>query len=423
MERKDKKKELDSLENSIENVLNEFSVPPSQSDNVDDELSDLENLVQGALTELTDLESNMLHMITPGAQNEANRESNYVMAVRRFQNAMKIALLDGVSKRDINIYEEAFNFYKNALELIQSTGNQNEIEQIRQEFAKLLIQITTNEQNYKDPGFEPFLFKACATLGEIYDHFGDYNTSSRFHNKAGDLTKDGSLHAEMKYFEAFIALILLGKNQKAQNYTSKLQLRHFQAMAKETLQAINEKNTKILNKIKTKIEVMGAQKTLKIDHLLFLLNTLEDVYTPKPKSSPVETINLPPEAKVLSQKRMKSIQQSLTKGIEKIQNAHPNLNAPIKAEIDTDSIISKIKQAISSEISREIKTLSNDIVSQILKKMPTVSPSPRPQPRSAGTLSDENAPDIDMVATAPGEKPKRPKLDDMLSSVIVMDDD
>ncbi len=40
-------------------------------------------------------------------------------------------------------------------------------------------------------------------------------------------------------------------------------------------------------------------------------------------------------------------------------------------------------------------------------------------PRYAGTISDADRPDIEIVEGGPREKPQRPKLDDMLDSVIV----
>ena len=86
-EKKTPDKELDELEDSIKGLLG-TKISPSGAE-VDDELSDLENTVMGALTELTDLENNLLSIIAPSGH--ISPDSNYLVAVRRFQNAMKIA--------------------------------------------------------------------------------------------------------------------------------------------------------------------------------------------------------------------------------------------------------------------------------------------------------------------------------------------
>ena len=125
-----------------------------------------------------------------------------------------------------------------------------------------------------------------------------------------------------------------------------------------------------------------------------------------------------PLAMVRASGQLESIKESLAKGIQRIQAAHPNIQVPVAAQIDTNEIVSELKQTISQEISKEIKNLSQDIVSKILSNLPTGTVSSTPL-RSAGQISDIGTPSIEIVEGAPREKPKRPKLDDMLDSIIV----
>ena len=154
--------DVNKLEDSVKKALDGFSGTESGTDT---DLSSLEGVVQNALTELTDLENNLLNVISPSAGSQADKDSNYLLAVRRLQNAMKVALLDGARKKDLKTFEEGFNFYNNALEIITATGIQSEIDQVMSEFAQTLIKIITKPENIKNPEFKPFAFKACKNLG------------------------------------------------------------------------------------------------------------------------------------------------------------------------------------------------------------------------------------------------------------------
>ncbi len=82
--------------------------------------------------------------------------------------------------------------------------------------------------------------------------------------------------------------------------------------------------------------------------------------------------------------------------------------------------ITEITKAISSEISKEIKSLSDSIVSRILSNISLGAVASAPVPlRSSSNISDDDVPDIEIVESEPQERPSRPKLDDMIDSIIV----
>ena len=424
MDEKSPKKEISKLEDTVKDLLGDMSEEGNLSDNgTDQELSSLESLVKGALTELTDLEGNLLNLIGPSSGAEQNyQDSNLFMAVRRFQNAMKVAIFDGANKRDFSLFEEAFNFYENALELISSTGDLGEIDQHKSEFAQSLQKIANLGEQTDEETIFPFLIKAYQGLGEIYDSFEQYNTGLLNHGRAANLLiKDPQLiiQANFEYFQAILGYLLINENEKAQKLSTRLNVKHITLLAESLFPSLNEKNFDSINKIKSRVEVLGAQRRIDVSNIRYLLDKVKEKLIAPSAPSAIETLEVPSEAMPLSSDRMTAIKASLSKGIQHLQEAHPNIQVPI-AQIDTSSIVSELKEAISSEISKEIKALSNDIVSKILGKLPGGSIS-SPRPMSAGYISEDYVPDIDVVAggLAPGEKPKRPKLDDMLDSIIV----
>ncbi len=424
MDEKSPKKEIDELEDTVKGILGKYSNVDSSSDiEVVDPLSSLDNLVKGALTELTELEGDILDLIKPSSETGLNnQENNVIMAVRRFQNAMKVALFDGASKRDLNLFEESFNFYINAIELISSTGNQGEIEQVKSEFAQALLKIASLGDQIRDEAFNPFLVKTFQTLAEIYDSFKDYKISISYHTKAGNiLIKDPNLviQANLEYLSAIIGHLIINEIEKAQKISLLIKIKPVKMVADEIFSCLNEKNPTPIDKSKSRVEALGAQRRITVRNVVSLLKTFKSKLSGATKPSPVEELDVPVAAIPLSNEKVTAIKDSVSKGILQFQSAHPNLNVPV-AHIDTSSIVSELKQAISEGISKEIRSVSDEIVAKILKNMPSGGLTTS-RPRSAGPISDEGAPDIEVVegGLPPGEKPKRPKLDDMLDSVIV----
>ncbi|TFF90243.1 MAG: hypothetical protein EU548_04015 [Promethearchaeota archaeon] len=396
-------------------------------ESVSGEISNLENAVKGALTELTDLESRIVNLIKPKppsnhSNSTQNREANFLMAVRRFQNAMTIALIDGFNKMDIETFNEGFNFFENAITMLASTGNEAEIEQIKSELAQTLIKIVVKGREAKNEELNPFIIKSCQYLSQIYESFGSYETAMKYHGHLGFLLSDEPLLGELEYFQAIINCLLLNSVAKAHQIARKLTLRNFQKMAESLINSVQNQNTSGINNIKKQIKVLGAQRKLDVQNTLHLLDQLIGAFKTE-ETSPVKTIDIPSGDKKLTEDQFNKIKSSLTHGIEKLQSAHPDIKISSSApQIDTNSIIKEIKTAISAEISREIRTLSDDIVSKIIRKIPANMPTGRSQPRSGGPISDDGVPDIQIAEGADlskGEKPKRPKLDDMLNNIIV----
>ncbi len=189
-------------------------------------------------------------------------------------------------------------------------------------------------------------------------------------------------------------------------------------MANELIRAVDQIKPELVVQVQNKIEVLAAQRRLSAKNIIFLLDLIKKKLEKPIDASSVELIQIPTKATPLSEEKVSAIKESLTKGIQLLQTAHPNVRIPVNAQIDTSEIISELKEVISSEISKEIKSLSTEIVSKILSSLPRGG-GMASRPRSAGTISDEDMPEIEIIEGGPREKPKRPKLDDMLDSVIV----
>ena len=406
--------DLDEVEKKAENLLKEVSELKLEK-----EISNLENIVEGVISELADLDKNFPNIIQSIKNSSAGADQNYLMAVRRLQNAMKLYILDGVNKLDKNMFDQGLEFYENAKSMILATGDQAELDQLRNEFAQLLFKVLSmTKDKVSDEKYTPFILKACDGLAEINEQLGQYDIASTFRRQSAYFSsKTNPLVSDIEYLHALIDHLLSNNIKKAENINSKLKLKHIKSMGDEVLEVYNSKNTSKLEDIKGRIEVLMVQRGLNPASIMNLLETFKREIEREERGELVtEELIVPTGAKPLSEKTIQNIQQSLSKGIQQITAAYPNVQ--ISAQIDTQNIVAELKEVITSEISKEIKSLSNDIISTILKNMPAGAAFGAPAPRSAGQISDD-VPDIQVVEGGPREKPERPKLDDMLDSIIV----
>lgn len=369
---------------------------------IDNEILDLEKIIRDASLELKDL------------------DRNYLLAVKRFQNAMKVALFDGANKMDLKTFEDGFNFYNNALEIVISTGNHAEIEQLKNEFVQTLIKILTTTKNVNNKDFLPFAYRACKSLGEVYDSVERFEISIKFHNFAGVLMRETPLLADFEYFQVVLNYILIGDKKSAKFFSNELKLKQFKTMGRHLIQSFIEKDAEAIKMIKNKVETLGAQRRIDVKPIIYLLDLVEKNIEEKQNRPMVDKIEVLGDMNPFTGDQFNAIKEALFKGIQQHQPAHISIQTPFSAKIDTSSIVSELKDVISSEITKGINSLSNDITSKILNKIPTGTGSISPQrPRSAGFISDDNVPQIEIVEGGPIERPQRPKLDVMLDSVIV----
>jgi len=390
------------------------NLPHTASGDVGDEITSLEDMVQEALTDFTDIDSNLLDIITPSGTIGSGGKS--LMLVRRFQNSMQESLTNGVAKKDMDIFLEAFDFFDSAIDILTSTGNQEEIDQVKTELVNDLKKLL-EKLDITDPSLRPFAFKACKVLAETYDSFEQFSSALHFHNRAGNL-HENDLVAHMEYIQVVFDYLLIDEIDEAKSYMENMRLKSLKTLASQLIDAITEKDLEIIAKIKARIKEMGLKRSLDVKNPITLIDMIKSAIEGVGKSTGLELVRIPAAPTAVGSLSSDKL-DALVKSIKQLQANQPNVKVPA-AQVDTAGLISELKSAFSSELNREIKSLSRDIVIKLLSKLPTGVGSSTPL-RSAGHISDADRPAIEIVGAVKGEKPKRPKLDDMLDSIVVSD--
>ena len=126
----------------------------------DDEVTKLENEIEGLLGELTNLELQFEDLLKPKISVERQRQvdTNYLMAVRRFQNGMRLSLMNGAETGNPKTFLEGFKFYEGALTLLKASGNSDDIQQCINELIQTLLKIVAraNPNVEKEAPYGPF---------------------------------------------------------------------------------------------------------------------------------------------------------------------------------------------------------------------------------------------------------------------------
>ena len=212
---------------------------------VSDEISDLEDMVQDALSDLTESDENLIDIISPSGT--FSSEGKSLMLVRRFQNSMKASLEKGIIEKNMETFLEGFDFFESAIDILTSTGNHAEISQVRTELINELKKIL-EMPNISEPNFRPFAYQACKLIAETYDSFEDFPTALQYHNRAGNL-QENALIAHIEYFQVAFNYILMDEVDVAKEYIGNMRLKTIKTLAEQFVEAVNEKNDEILSKI------------------------------------------------------------------------------------------------------------------------------------------------------------------------------
>ena len=395
----------------VKAILYSKTKKTEQSGDVGDEISSLEEMVQEALGDLTTIDDNLLDIISPSGNITSEKKS--MMLVRRFQNSMIKSLAEGIANKNMEVFREAFDFFDSAIDILTSTGNLTEIDQAKTELINDLKKIL-DHLDKDDLSLRPFAFKICRVLAELYDSFEQYSTALLFHNQAGNLNEN-DLVAHLEYIQVALDYLLIEEIEDAKEYISNMRLISIKTLANQLLDALNDKKLDIIDKIKDRIKEMGLKRSVDTKNTLSLIDTLKIAIKGVEQTPGLEKVLVPQKSGKLSSDKLDAVMKS----IKQLQAAKPaNIQVP-SAQIDTQGIISELKQAFSSEITKEIKSLSQDIIVKLLSKLPSGGFGSSAPLRSAGHISDAGRPEIEIVGNIPGERPKRPKLDDMLDSIIV----
>lgn len=385
----------------------------------EDELSKLENEITNVLDELSDLESQFAEVLEPKNKSitQESKDAGYLMALRRFQNGMRVSLLNGAETGNRQTFLEGFRFFEGALILLRAHGDSNEIEQGVHEFVQILLKIISkgNPNADEDAPYGPyFLRKTCQYLANVYETHKNFELAMKFHDRAANFST--GLERELELIQKIINSLLINKIQAAKETFNSLKMKHMQILANLFFEGLNNHDIKKIEMAKGRLEALAAQRGLEINNILNLIEIVKKTIQTKPlikqQIGQVTKIPAPQTPIGLSDNVIKELKHILYDGIQQLKSTKEGSSgqAPV---IDTSGIVNEIRNAIAEEL----RSISSEIVNQIINKLPVGLPA-TPRAHSGGTISDD-APDIQVVAAAPGERQQRPKLDDMIDSIVV----
>ncbi|MHA1359990.1 MAG: hypothetical protein ACTSRC_17875 [Candidatus Helarchaeota archaeon] len=385
----------------------------------EDEVSQLESEVENVLQELSSLEIKFEDVLKPKISTGARGaiDANYLVAVRRFQNGMRVSLMNGAETGNKETFDQGIEFYNGALTILKANSDYGEIQQLNNELIQTLVKIITKANSTADesaPYGPYFLFKSCQKLASVYETTNEYELAMKFHDRAATFSR--GLVRELELLQKLLDALLSDKISLVQQTIDALQIKHVRGMGALFLQGYTKKNLTKVESAQNFLETLAAQRNLSIDTVQALIEKLvqkiRGVLEPQPSIQATQ-VPAPSQSMHLSDNIIGELRNVLTEGIQQLKSAQGG-GAGEKPVIDTSSIISEIKNVISEEI----KTISSEIVTQIVNKLPVGLPS-GPRAHSGGAISDD-VPDIKIAAgPATGERQPRPKLDDMLDSIIV----
>jgi len=386
-----------------------------------DEFSKLEDEIEDVLHELSNLELQFTDILKPKLKTDAAGavDTNYLVAVRRFQNGMRVSLLNGAETGNKQTFLEGFKFYEGAITLLRANADTAEIQQCIRELVELLLKIIAKAKPNaeEDAPYGPFfLYKSCQYLANIYESSNDFELAMKFHDRAASFSK--GLVRELEILQKLVDALLCNNLSLAQSTLNLIQIKHVQNMGTLFYEGFTENNLQKIQNAQKLLETLGAQRNLSITQIINLIDKLIETVQPKLRvhtESMGQVIQIPaPEQSVhLSDNIISELRTILKDGITQLKSTRPGTAAETPV-FDSGAILSEIKNVISAEI----KSISSEIVSQIVNKLPVGLPSAA-RPHSGGAISDD-APEIRVVGPgAGGDKSPRPKLDDMLGSIIV----
>ena len=392
-------------------------VMPLEDDN---EVEKLESEVENVLQELSNLEVQFEDVLKPRLSTSAPGavDANYLVAVRRFQNGMRVSLLNGTETGNKQTFLEGFKFYVGALTILRANNDVGEIQQLNNELIQTLVKII-GKANPNADEFAPygpfFLHKSCQHLATIYELSNEFELALKFHDRAANFSK--GLVRELELLQKAMNALLCNKTVVAQETLQALGIKHIQRMGTLFFQGFTTNDIQKIQSAQNLLETLAAQRNLQITSILNLIEKVIGIIEEKTQVRPAPgrraiAVPAPSQSVHLSDDIITELRTVLKEGIQQLKSTRSEgaLETPV---IDAGAIISEIKNAISEEI----KTISSEIVSQIVNKLPVGLPSGA-RARSGGVISDD-VPEIRIAAGAAGERAPRPKLDDMLDSIIV----
>ena len=261
-------------------------VMPLEDDN---EVEKLESEVENVLQELSNLEVQFEDVLKPRLSTSAPGavDANYLVAVRRFQNGMRVSLLNGTETGNKQTFLEGFKFYVGALTILRANNDVGEIQQLNNELIQTLVKII-GKANPNADEFAPygpyFLHKSCQHLATIYELSNEFELALKFHDRAANFSK--GLVRELELLQKAMNALLCNKNVVAQETLQALGIKHVQRMGTLFFQGFTTNDIQKIQSAQNLLETLAAQRNLQITSILNLIEKVIRIIEEKTQVRP-----------------------------------------------------------------------------------------------------------------------------------------
>lgn len=388
-----------------------------------DELDKLEKEAGTAL--------NALHRLEPLSESSATKET-YLHGMQQMQAQMKDAILRGIQDNDREKFLQGLRYYEKNAAILASIGDRKVCEEYQQEMIQLLTDLLVHfKQEITNPFRRYFLLISLQFIAKIYEDASDYQHAIEIHLTCSKLLNswasaiehaaivldylflDDISHAsaQLSQFDAIESNIYLLNTDVLEQSLQSHRAIKLKEFCENLITAVEKDLPIFLQDSEELLKTLDIANNFAFDRLSILLplyktkfETKTAVTPPIPSEPSPGTLN--PETQFLT--KIKNVV------LESLGVAQPRPPAQVSGgKIDTASLLTELKTFISDSI----KSMSSEIVANVNKFTGTASPSR--QSRSS-QMNDSNIPEIKVAnPTNSDEKPKRPKLSDVIGSIIV----
>lgn len=386
------------------------------------ELDEIEKTAGNLLKELNNLED---------LQDFSTPQTNYLELIKTMQNEMKETILRGIESNDRDTFLKGLEFYEKNFTILSNIGDKQVCEDYQHEMIQILTDLVVHfKVEINDPLRRYFIIISLQYVAKIYEDAKNFDRAIEIRLTISNLLN--SWAAALEYSSIFLDYLLGDEISKASEFLrrfdkleSKIYLKSSdvieQSLQSKRIITLKEFCENVLSGVTKDLPVFFGDAKELLDDLKitdnFAFNQvlyLFDLYLKKyeSKAQVEKEIPIEPPSPITSESQLLSNIKNVV--LESIgSQAIPANKASKGVSFDTSTLVTELKQFISSSI----KTLSQEIVTNLSKY---TSAAPRTQVRGSSHRFDENAPEIKIVGSVdPDEKPKRPKLSDVLDSIVV----
>ena len=386
------------------------------------ELDEIEKTAGNLLKELNNLED---------LQDFSTPQTNYLELIKTMQNEMKETILRGIESNDRDTFLKGLEFYEKNFTILSNIGDKQVCEDYQHEMIQILTDLVVHFKiEINDPLRRYFIIISLQYVAKIYEDAKNFDRAIEIRLTISNLLN--SWAAALEYSSIFLDYLLGDEISKASEFLrrfdkleSKIYLKSSdvieQSVQSKRIITLKEFCENVLSGVTKDLPVFFGDAKELLDDLKitdnFAFNQvlyLFDLYLKKYESKALleKEIPIEPHSPITSESQLLSNIKNVV--LESIgSQAIPANKASKRVSFDTSTLVTELKQFISSSI----KTLSQEIVSNLSKY---TMAAPRTQVRGSSHRFDENTPEIKIVGSVdPDEKPKRPKLSDVLDSIVV----